>query len=164
QTMSTHPWIAHAPVDAHATIAIESAARQSSADPERADPPPVHPWLAHYEQGVPATVTVPDLPLAELLRGAARTYASQAALRMVLKYLPTGLAIQSRMSYLELDQASDRFAAGLRNLGVRKGDRIALMLPNLPQSVVAYLGVLKAGGVVVNTNPTYTPRELQHQL
>src|SRR5262245_5853228 len=127
------------------TIVIDSAAptAQGSADPASAYTPLAHPWLAHYEQGVPATVTVPDLPLVELLRGAARMYAGQTALRIVLKYLPTGLAIQSRMSYLELDQTSDRFAAGLRNLGVRKGDRVALMLPNLPQSVVAYLGVLK---------------------
>jgi long-chain acyl-CoA synthetase len=164
--MSTHPWIARSPVQAHATIAIDSAAptTQGSADPARAYAPLARPWLAHYEQGVPATVTLPELPLVQLLRGAARTYAGQTALRMVLKYLPTGLAIQSRMSYLEVDQASDRFAAGLQNMGVRKGDRVALMLPNLPQSVVAYLGVLKAGGVVVNTNPTYTPRELRHQL
>jgi long-chain acyl-CoA synthetase len=133
---------------------------------DQADPhaPPRYPWLDHYEQGVPAGVSVPDVPLVELLRSAAQKYASQTAIHMVLKYFPAGLAIRSRMTYRELDQASDRFAAGLRYLGVRKGDRVALMLPNLPQSVVGYLGVLKAGGVVVNTNPTYTPRELQHQL
>jgi len=150
--MSTHPWIDRTHAHTDAAIAINSV------------PPPGHPWLAHYEPCVPATVTVPDLPLVELLRGAARTYAGQTALRMVLKYVRTGIAIQSKMSYRQLDQASDRFAAGLRNLGVRKGDRVALMLPNLPQSVVAYFGVLKAGGVVVNTNPTYTTRELRHQL
>src|SRR6266508_2470630 len=141
--MSTHPWIDRTHAHTDAAIAINSV------------PPPGYPWLAHYEPCVPATVTVPDLPLVELLRGAARTYAGQTALRMVLKYVRTGIAIQSKMSYRQLDQASDRFAAGLRNLGVRKGDRVALMLPNLPQSVVAYFGVLKAGGVVVNTNPTY---------
>src|SRR5262245_11134862 len=148
------------------TILTDSSASttQSSTDTATTSTALAHPWLAQYEQGVPATITLPDLSLVQLLRRAARMYAGQTAVRMVLKYLPAGLAIQSRMSYLEVDQASDHFAAGLQNLGVRKGDRVALMLPNLPQGVVAYLGVLKAGGVVVNTNPTYTPRELQHQL
>ncbi len=83
---------------------------------------------------------------------------------MVLKYLPLGMAIQSHFSYRQLDEASNRFAAALHALGIRKGDRVAIMLPNIPQYVVAYFGMLKAGAIVVNTNPTYTPRELRHQL
>ena len=83
---------------------------------------------------------------------------------MVLKYLPLGLAIQSRLTYRQVDDASSRFAAALDRLGVAKGDRVAVMLPNIPQYVIAYFGALKAGAIIVNTNPTYTPRELRHQL
>ncbi|MCB0197780.1 MAG: long-chain fatty acid--CoA ligase [Anaerolineae bacterium] len=122
------------------------------------------PWLAHYETGVPATIDPPHRSLIEILRDSAQTYADKIAIRMILKYLPFGLAIQSTLTYRELDQISDRVAAGLARLGVTPGDRVAIMLPNLPQNIVAYFGILKAGAIVVNTNPTYTPRELQHQL
>lgn len=71
---------------------------------------------------------------------------------MLLKYLPLGIAIQSKMSYSELVEATDRFAAALQNMGVKQGDRDSVMLPNIPQQVVAFYGILKAGCVVVNTN------------
>ncbi|MEZ4659881.1 MAG: long-chain fatty acid--CoA ligase [Caldilineaceae bacterium] len=100
----------------------------------------------------------------QVLRDAAKKYPNQVALHMCSKYLPLGLAIQSRLSSFELDQASDRFAAGLQKMGLAKGDRVSVMLPNLPQGVIAFFGILKAGGTVVNTNPIYTPRELKHQL
>jgi long-chain acyl-CoA synthetase len=122
------------------------------------------PWFAHYEQGVPQTVAIPEIPLPQLLTDAAQKYPNNIAIRMILKYLPLGLSIGSKMTYRELNEASDRFAAALQKLGVQKGDRVSLMLPNLPQYVIAYFGVMKAGAVVVNTNPTYTPRELRHQL
>lgn len=122
------------------------------------------PWFAHYEQGVPQTVAIPEIPLQQLLVDAAQKYANNVALRMILKYLPLGLSIGSKMTYRELNDASDRFAVALQKLGIQKGDRVSLMLPNLPQYVIAYFGTLKAGAIVVNTNPTYTPRELRHQL
>lgn len=122
------------------------------------------PWFAHYEQGVPQTVAIPELPLPQLLIDAAQKYPNNIALRMILKYLPLGLTIGSKMTYRELNEATDRFAAAIQQLGVAKGDRVSLMLPNLPQYVIAYFGTMKAGAVVVNTNPTYTPRELRHQL
>ena len=122
------------------------------------------PWVNHYEDGVPASITIPEVPLHALLTQSAEQYPNNMAVRMVLRYLPLGLVIQSRMTYRELDQAVDRFAAALAGFGVRPGDRVSLMLPNLPQQVIAYFGTLKAGAVVVNTNPTYTARELQHQL
>ena len=123
-----------------------------------------YPWLKKYEEGVPPTIDIAMRPLAQLLRDATQKYADQVALHMVLKYLPLGLAIQSRMTFRQLDQASDRFAAGLQKMGLAPGDRVSVMLPNLPQGVIAFFGILKAGGVVVNTNPIYTPRELKHQL
>ncbi len=123
-----------------------------------------YPWLNHYEAGIPATLEIPTFPLSQLLTDAAKKYPNQIAAHLLLKYLPLGLAIRSKMTYQQADEASDRFAAGLQKLGVHKGDRVAIMLPNLPQSVVAFFGILKAGAIVVNTNPIYTPRELEHQL
>ncbi|HXF61241.1 MAG TPA: long-chain fatty acid--CoA ligase, partial [Caldilineaceae bacterium] len=122
------------------------------------------PWVAHYEPGVPAMVDIPDIPLYRILEDSAAAYPNQVAVRMVLKYLKFGLVIQSKLTYRELNDASDHFAAALQAMGVQKGDRVAIMLPNIPQQVIAYFGALKAGAIVVNTNPTYTPRELQHQL
>ncbi|MCB0080821.1 MAG: AMP-binding protein, partial [Caldilineaceae bacterium] len=121
-------------------------------------------WTAKYEDGVPASLEIPHIPLCQILSDAAATYPNKIALNMTLRYLPLGLKIRSTMTYSALAAASDRFAAGLAQLGVKKGDRVSVMLPNLPQGVVAFFGILKAGAIVVNTNPTYTPRELQHQL
>ena len=118
------------------------------------------PWLAHYEPDVPATVEVPSLSVPHLLTDAAARYPAHVAVRMVLRYLPLGIKVQASLTYAELDRLSDRFATALAGLGIRQGDRVAVMLPNLPQQVIAYFGVLKAGAVVVNTNPTYPPHEL----
>ncbi|MCB0064251.1 MAG: AMP-binding protein, partial [Caldilineaceae bacterium] len=122
------------------------------------------PWFAHYEPKVPQHVDVPAIPLHQLLRNSAQVYPQNVAIRMVLKYLPLGLVIQSVLSYQQLDELTDRFAAALQQLGIKPGDRVSIMLPNIPQQVIAYFGIAKAGAIVVNTNPTYTPRELQHQL
>lgn len=122
------------------------------------------PWFAHYEKGVPQTVDVPNKLLQDLVTDAAKRFPNNPAVRMVLKYLPLGLSISSRMTYRELDGASDRFAAVLQGLGIKKGDRVGIMLPNLPQTMIAYFGVLKAGGTVVNINPTYPSPELKHVL
>ena len=123
-----------------------------------------HPWIAHYEEGVPVEVEIPDMPLYQLVTDSAKNFPNNIAVRFVLKYLPLGLVIQSKMTYRELEEASNRFANALQSLGVKKGDRVAIMLPNMPQQVIGFFGALKAGAVVVNTNPTYTPRELHHQL
>ncbi|HHY56314.1 MAG TPA: long-chain fatty acid--CoA ligase [Chloroflexi bacterium] len=120
-----------------------------------------NPWLSSYEQGVPATVEIPTMTLQQFLVNAARKYPSKTAVRMVLRYLPLGLAVQAKLTYRELDELSDRFAAALAAQGIKKGARVSIMLPNCPQQVVFYFGVLKAGGIVVNTNPTYPPHELE---
>jgi long-chain acyl-CoA synthetase len=122
------------------------------------------PWFAHYEAGVPTSVNIPEISLHQMFVDSAQKYPKQIAVHLVLKYLPLGVAIQSKLTYAELNEATDRCAVALQKLGVRKGDRVSLMLPNLPQQVIAYFGILKAGATVVNTNPTYTARELQHQL
>ena len=76
------------------------------------------PWFAHYEKSVPQTIQVPDKFLHDLLIDSAKRFPNNTAVRLVLKYLPAGLSISSRMNYRELDAASDRFAAALQGLGI----------------------------------------------
>ncbi len=121
-------------------------------------------WLAHYDEGVAPTVDVPATTVQQMLLDAAARYPDQTAVRMVLRYLPLGLRVQARLTYRTLNELSDRFAAALATLGVGKGSRVALMLPNIPQQVIAYFGILKAGAIVVNTNPTYPVHELEPLL
>src|SRR5690242_7439516 len=111
-------------------------------------------WLGHYDDGVPTSFTCPDGPLQELLESAARTYPNNIAT----------IFFGARMTYREINDEANRLARGLQDLGIQKGDRVALVLPNCPQFVISYFAVLKAGGIVVPTNPTYKPREFQHQF
>ncbi len=121
-------------------------------------------WLAHYEPGVAHSVDVPDTTVHQLLADSTARFPDRTAVRMVLRYLPLGLKVEAKLSYAELNRLSDRFAAALVNLGISKGSRVSIMLPNIPQMVIAYFGVLKAGAIVVNTNPTYPAHELEPLL
>ena len=112
------------------------------------------PWLAHYDPGVPANLTYPDKTLVDYLTELARDHAAKPAL------LFKGAAV----SYGDLDSQSSAFAAALAALGVRPGDRVALVLPNCPQFFIAEFGAWKAGAVVVPLNPTYSERELEAAL
>jgi long-chain acyl-CoA synthetase len=111
------------------------------------------PWLRFYDDEVPAELTVPPLILPDFLNNAAKTYPEQIAT----------VYQGARMSYGELKEQVDRLAAGLHELGVRKGDRVAIMLPNCPQTIIAYYATLSLGGVTVMTNPLYVERELEYQ-
>jgi long-chain acyl-CoA synthetase len=142
------------------SVSSSSATRLPSAD----ELPGGTPWFAHYEKGVPQTIPIPDKLLHEVLAESAAKFPNNVAGRMVLKYLPLGLSINSRLTYRELDAQSSKFAAALQGLGIKKGDRVAIMLPNCPQVLVSYFGILKAGGTVVNINPTYPTPELKHVL
>lgn len=113
-----------------------------------------HPWIRHYEQGVPAHLEIPDQPLTWLLDRTASRYPDRTAL----------IYYGTRLSYARLAQGAHRFALALQRLGVQKGDRVAIALPNIPQYPIAFYGALLAGAVVVPTNPLYTEREMQHQL
>jgi long-chain acyl-CoA synthetase len=95
------------------------------------------PWFRSYPAGIPRTLTYPDVPLHEILTKNAREHGANAAI--VLR--------DAEISYAELDAFSDRFAASLTSLGVVKGDRVAVYLPNIPQFIIAYFGALKAGAV-----------------
>jgi long-chain acyl-CoA synthetase len=112
------------------------------------------PWLAHYPASVPATVGIPEQPLTWLIDEAARKYGASVA----VEYYGT------RLTYVQLASLIERFARALVRLGIKRGDRISICLPNTPQFPIAFYGALKAGAVVVPTNPLYTPPELEHQL
>ena len=122
------------------------------------------PWVEKYESGVPEAIEYNGQLTHEMLDASAQTYANQVATRLLLSYLPLGITVQATQTYTELKDSVDRFAFALRKIGLQQGDRIAIMLPNIPQQVISFFGALKAGCVVVNTNPTYTPRELGHLL
>ncbi|HON31640.1 MAG TPA: AMP-binding protein [Ottowia sp.] len=115
------------------------------------------PWLATYrENGIPATVNADAWPsVVHLLDEAMQRYAEKPAFR----------SFGQTLTYAEVDRLSGAFCAWLQHtLGVKKGDRIAVMLPNLMAFPIACIGILRAGAVQVNVNPLYTPRELEHQL
>ncbi|MEH0935497.1 long-chain-fatty-acid--CoA ligase [Micromonospora psammae] len=112
------------------------------------------PWLRSYPPDVPATITVPDDSLVDLLREAARRFGPRVALDF----------FGATTTYAELDAQVARVAEGLRRLGVGAGERVALVLPNCPQHVVAFYAALRLGAVVVEHNPRYTPDELSRQL
>jgi long-chain acyl-CoA synthetase len=121
------------------------------------------PWFAHYDKDVPLSIDYPRMPLHQTLEDSARKYPDRTALHLVLRYVGP-LSIGARLSYKQVMDQVNRFASALAALGVRKGDRVALMLPNLPQFIIAFYGTLKLGAIVVNTNPTYTAPEIEHQL
>ena len=112
------------------------------------------PWIQHYDEGVPATIDYPRIPSFKLLEDTAKKYPNKAC--TIFK--------GAEISYKEMDEITDRLAAGLYDLGVRKGDRVGLFIPNTPQFVIAFYGILKIGGVVVATNPLYTQREIEYQV
>jgi long-chain acyl-CoA synthetase len=117
------------------------------------------PWTAFYEPGVPPGIEVPKEPLDRLLTHSARRFPDKrATVFSVNPRLPAG-----RMTYRRLDELASRFACGLQQLGVAPGERVALMLPNSIQYVVAFFGALRAGAVVVNTNPLFVGREIREQ-
>jgi long-chain acyl-CoA synthetase len=113
-------------------------------------------WSKNYPEGVPADINADHYAsLLEVFDESIKDYAGRTA------YINMGKSI----TYAELDQLSLKFAAYLQHqLGLKKGDAVAVMMPNLLQYPVCILGILRAGCVVVNVNPLYTPRELQHQL
>jgi len=121
------------------------------------------PWLAHYEKDVPHTIDYPKIPLHRTLEDSAANYPDQIAIKLVLRYLGP-LTMGATLTYRQLMDRVNRFASALAALGVKKGDRVALMLPNLPQFVISFYGALKLGAIIVNTNPTYTAREIEHQF
>jgi len=112
------------------------------------------PWLASYDRGVPHTISVPPIRLDELLSSAARRYPGRPAIEY----------FAARISYRSLDREANRFAHGLLAKGIERGDRVMLLLPNLPQMILGFFGTLKAGAVAVFATPLSEPDELLRQI
>ena len=112
-------------------------------------------WLKHYPAGVPADVDAAQYPsLVGLLEESFRKYAD----------LPAYVFMGKTFTYAQIESASRALAAFLQAQGLDRGDRVAIMMPNVPQYPIVVAAILRAGYVVVNVNPLYTPRELEHQL
>jgi long-chain acyl-CoA synthetase len=112
------------------------------------------PWVRNYQPGVPAEIELPTESLVAMVEKSVAEAGSHPAMEFFGR----------RTTYTELGDQIERAAEGLRGLGVRAGDRVALILPNCPQHVVAFYAVLRLGAVVVEHNPLYTSRELRHQF
>jgi long-chain acyl-CoA synthetase len=113
------------------------------------------PWLKYYPNTIPHSLQpYPNVPVHHYLQEAARKYPNNVAL-VTSAHLPVVGRIAQEITYSQLDQSSDALAAYLVDQGLQKGDRVGLIMPNIAAFVIAYYGVLKAGGVVAATNPTY---------
>lgn len=112
------------------------------------------PWLQLYPKEIPTTLTYDDKPVHAFLKESAEKSPNQVSIHFLGKEL----------TFKEVYESALKFAAYLKELGIEKGDRVAISLPNCPQFVISYFGILLAGGIVVPTNPTYTERELEYQM
>ncbi len=111
------------------------------------------PWFAHYDSGVPQSIDYARVTAPDMLRATAKEFGDRPALNF----------LNCTLTYTELEEQVARFAGALAELGVQKGTRVAIQLPNMPQAVVAFFAALSLGGEVVMTNPLYTLREIEHQ-
>lgn len=112
------------------------------------------PWLTSYPEEIPAELEFRKEPVQQYLVDAAKNFPEKTAIHFMGK----------EMTYKELYHEALSFASYLQQIGIAKGDRVAIMLANTPQSVISYFGILMAGGIVVQTNPLYTERELEYQM
>ncbi|WP_027362224.1 long-chain-fatty-acid--CoA ligase [Halodesulfovibrio aestuarii] len=118
------------------------------------DLPFERPWLDNYDPDVPAKIAYKNISIPNILDEAAKNTPKRNA--VVFK--------NYKLTYKQLHTLAERFAANLREQGVKPGDRVSIMMPNLPQTMIAFWGTLKAGGIVVMTNPLYMEKELVHQI
>jgi len=112
------------------------------------------PWFNCWPAGVPKHIEYPKVPLQEILKKTAKAYPEKTAIAYS----------EQEISYAQLETFSNQFANSLIKLGLKKGDRVAIFLPNIPQFIIAYFGVLKAGTVVTAISPLYREREVEYQL
>jgi long-chain acyl-CoA synthetase len=112
------------------------------------------PWYRLYDKGVPHHIDYPPIPLFGMLEESARKYPNSAC--TIFK--------GATVTYQEMNELTDRLAAGVAELGIKKGDRVGIFMPNTPQFVLTFFSILKAGGVVVSINPLYSAREIIHQV
>lgn len=115
---------------------------------------PEKPWYKLWPTNVRKSIDYPEVPLFEFLRSAAKKYPDKTAI----------VYFDRELTYKELDVLSDKFATALADFGVKKGDKVAIFLPNVPQFIISYYGALKAGAIVTAISPLYKEREVEHQL
>jgi long-chain acyl-CoA synthetase len=111
------------------------------------------PWHDYYDEGIPTSLTYPSVPIFHFLDESTKKYPDK----------PCTIFKGAEITYREMSEITDQLAAALVDLGVKKGDRVGVFMPNTPQFVMAFFAILKAGGIVVATNPLYTGREIIHQ-
>jgi len=112
------------------------------------------PWFENWPKDVPRHIEYPNFSLPEILKKAAKTNPAQTAITF----------FDRKITYKELDKLTDNFAAALASLGVKKGDKVAIFLPNIPQFAISYYGALRIGAVETAISPLYREREVEHQL
>jgi long-chain acyl-CoA synthetase len=112
------------------------------------------PWLKFYDKGVPSHIDYPEIPLYEFLEKAAKDFGGRTAIYF----------LKRRISYKEFKDIADRLATALANLGLKKGDVVAIIMPNFPQFLFSYYGIMKAGATVTSCSTLLTERELAFQL
>ena len=111
-------------------------------------------WLSHYPKQIPKTLEYGNKPIQNYLKIASEKFPDKPAIHFMGK----------EITFRKLYESALKFANYLQDIGLQKGDRVAIMLPNTPQSVISYFGTLLAGGIVVQTNPLYMERELEYQM
>lgn len=121
------------------------------------------PWVKTYDEGIPATLNYPPAPLHQFLYDSAKRFPNKASLISSTR-LPLLGRVAASISYSQLDRASDALAAALLDNGLEKGDRVAIVMPNCTAFAITFFGILKAGGVVAATNPTYPPAKMEYQI
>ncbi len=121
------------------------------------------PWTKHYDKGVPTTINYPQTTLHDLLRKTASRVPNSTAL-ITSARLPVLGRVATNTTYAELERLSDSLAAGLVDMGVKKGDRVAIIMPNSVAFAISFYAVLKAGGVIAATNPTYPADKMAFQI
>ncbi|MCG3089329.1 long-chain-fatty-acid--CoA ligase [Sporosarcina sp. MB25] len=112
------------------------------------------PWLDLYPAGISKTIEYDQVPIQQFLTNSAQRFPDKTAMHFMGR----------NITYQEFHESALKFANYLRSIGIEKGDRVAIMLPNCPQSAIAYYGILYTGGIVVQTNPLYTEREIAYQM
>ncbi len=120
------------------------------------------PWFKFYDEGVPATIDYPPIPLDQFLTDAAAKHPDHTA--TIFGARVGSRIMDAQLTYRQLNDLVNRFAAGLQQMGVKKGDRVAIMLPNCPQFIITAYAAWRIGGIVVCCNPLYMPREIEHLI
>ncbi len=120
------------------------------------------PWYQHYDEGIPTSIKYPNIPLDHFLSKSATEHPERTA--TIFGARVGSRIMDASISYRELDHIVNHFAAGLQEMGVEKGDRVAIMLPNSPQFVIAAFATWRIGAIVVCCNPLYVSREIKHLI